>query len=64
MQLRDRVELALSFQTTTPRNRLGSTKPDGAPSLRCPGVCEAEGGLRPCVAVGFGTRPLLSGSLT
>ena len=58
MQLRDGVELALSFQTTTSRNALGSTKPDGAPSLRCPGVCEARGDLRPCVAVGIGTRPL------
>ena len=26
MQLRDGVELALSFQTTTSRNALGSTK--------------------------------------
>ena len=64
MQLRDGVGLALSFQTTTSRNGLGSTKPDGAPSLRCPGVCEAGGDLRPCVAVGIGTRPLQSGSLT
>ena len=64
MQLRDGAELALSFQTTTSRNGLGSIKPDGAPSLRCPDVCEAGGDLRPCVAVGIGTRPLRSDSST